>query len=96
MSEIARKEITRQTTITNIDTVNSMVKQNLNQWLKEEPPSLALLNGEMGNATMFIQTDATGLNPPTDDYAGDLDFEIKVSAGTKSKEAHVSNPDLIC
>ena len=49
----------------------------------------------MDHATILVHTDATGLNPPTDDYPGPLDFEIRVSNGTKSKEAHVSLLDFM-
>ena len=74
-----------------MEAVNIIVQQNIANWVKEEPPALALLNyGEMDqSATIFIHTDATGLNPPTDEFQGEFGFEIKVSNGTKSKEAHV-------
>jgi len=88
LSEIARQEISRQTT--NMETVNIVVKQNIANWVKEEPPALAMLNGGDITSTIFIHTDETGLNPPTDEFPGDLGFEIKVSNGTKSKEAHFS------
>ena len=88
LSEIARQEISRQTT--NMEAVNIVVKQNIANWVKEEPPALALLNGGEITSTIFIHTDETGLNPPTEEFPGDLGFEIKVSNGTKSKEAHVS------
>ena len=88
LSEIARQEISRQTT--NMETVHIVVKQNIANWVKEEPPALAMLNGGDITSTIFIHTDETGLNPPTDEFPGDLGFEIKVSNGTKSKEAHVS------
>ena len=92
LSEIAKQEISRQTgQTTNMEAVNIIVQQNIANWVKEEPPALALLNyGEMDqSATIFIHTDATGLNPPTDEFQGEFGFEIKVSNGTKSKEAHV-------
>ena len=73
-----------------METVNIVVKQNIANWVKEEPPALAMLNGGDITSTIFIHTDETGLNPPTDEFPGDLGFEIKVSNGTKSKEAHVS------
>ena len=73
-----------------MEAVNIVVKQNIANWVKEEPPALALLNGGEITSTIFIHTDETGLNPPTEEFPGDLGFEIKVSNGTKSKEAHVS------
>ena len=81
LSDIARKEISQQTS--DVQMASRVVKQRMSTWIKDEP-------GETGVTIMTPEGVSTGLSPSTQDFSGPLGFDIKVSYGIKSKEAHVS------
>ena len=82
LSEIARREVRRHTE--NVQEATKWVRLNVNTWIKEEPELVFPINP------------TTGTNPCTEEFLGSLGLEVTVpSAGTKSKEAHVSLPPII-
>ena len=78
LSDIARKEISKQTD--NVHEASELVRMNVTTWIKNEP-TLLILHPE--NPT-------TSTNLSTEEFGGPLGFEVNVNnTGNKSKEAHV-------